>query len=142
QVIPELRPLYDVTARETELDDLREHIKKLTKSIADTQTKLEGKDVSANLGERLGTSLNATLSELESERKRERELEGAITKHQLLTRGLGFILYIVLGGVVGALLGDRIELEGLPGDTQKYFHAVAIGASLTTYLSGVGVRTG
>ena len=124
------------------MDELRDDVKRIKKEIAETRKKLESEDVSANVGQRLGTTLKASLDELEDTRKREESVEASITRNQVLSRGFGFILYIVFGGVVGALLGDRIQIEGITGDPPKYFQAIAIGATWTTFLSVVGVKTG
>ena len=142
EVIPEFRPLFDTSERESEAREHQEHIRKTEKEIDDVQEKLREESVPADLTQRLHTVLNTSLSELQDERDRLRVLERDIKQSRVLSRTLGFIFYIVLGGVFGALLAGKVKVEGLSGDLPKYFESLIIGATWTTYLSAIGFRSG
>lgn len=86
--------------------------------------------------------INTSLSELREERQRLTTLEREIKQSQIISRTVGFLFYIVLGGIFGALLAGIVQVKGLPGHLPDYFESVIIGATWTSYLSTIGFRTG
>lgn len=137
-VIPEFRPLFDTTGKEQEADIHKTHTKEIEKDINEIQEKLKQSKLEADEAERLKMVLETSLSELQIERTRLQKLESSIMCGQIITRSLGFIIYVILGGVFGALLTGYVSVEGLTGNLPKAFEAVVIGASWTTYLSVIG----
>jgi hypothetical protein len=142
EVIPEFRPMYDTSDKEIEALEHRDHIKKTENHIDELQTKLSNNSLKADFAQQLTTVLNTSLSELNAERLRQQSLEHEIKIGQVLSRGIGFVLYIVLGGVFGAFLAGRIQVEGLSGDLPDIFASIVIGATWTSYLSTIGLQTG
>jgi hypothetical protein len=141
EVIPEFRPLFDTSEREKEATEHREHIKKTEGEIDDIQSRLKEELLEADLADRLTTVLKTTLSELSAERNRQKALESEIKQGQIISRSIGFVLYIILGGVFGALLAGKVQVEGLNGDFPDYFESIVIGATWISYLSTIGVRS-
>lgn len=141
-VIPEFRPLFDTAEMENEAKEHREHIEKTKKEIDDIQAKLREELVPLDLTQRLTTVLHSSQRELQDERTMLQILERRIMRGRIFSRGLGFLFYIVLGGVFGSLLAGRIEVEGLTGDLPNYIQSIVIGATWTTYLSAIGFRSG
>lgn len=141
-VIPEFRPLFDTSEMENEANEHQEHIRKTEKEIDDIQAELREESVQPDRTERLATVLESSRKELQGERRRLQTMESRIMRGQIFSRGLGFLFYIVLGGVFGSLLAGRIEVEGLTGDLPNYIQSIAIGATWTTYLSTIGFRSG
>jgi hypothetical protein len=139
-VIPEFRPLYDTFAKEEELARHQDHIKITEKDIDDNQKELKKEDLKNDQAERLKKVLDTSLSELNIERSREHTLEREIMIGQIITRSLGFLIYVILGGVFGALLAGYVKVEGLSGDLPKAFESIVIGATWTTYLSTIGLK--
>lgn len=138
-IIPEFRPLYDTLAKEQEADTHKDHIKNTEKEIDAIQAKLKEESLPADQAERLKAVLDTSLSELTNERLRLQKLEQAVMFGQIITRSLGFIIYVILGGVFGALLAGYVKVEGLSGDLPQAFEAIVIGASWTSYLSIIGL---
>jgi hypothetical protein len=136
-VIPELRPLYDTTDMEVEskslralTDDARQRIAAVLNQLA-TETRRSA-DLSRQL-DGLQTSLN-------SNQKRLDVLEGRLLRSQMMSRGLGFLLFVILGGVVAYLLTGRVTVTGFQGTLPQGFQAIAIGAGWTGFLSVFGIR--
>ena len=103
----------------------------------------EGEDSpSKDLADRLTTVLKTSQTELKTERERLQKLEKEIKWNQIVSRSLGFIFYIGIGGVFGALLADEIKIGDLSEDIPAYFKSIIIGATWTSYLSTIGFRTG
>lgn len=143
EVVPEFRPLFDTSGAQDEAREHRDHIKKTENEIDGIQAKLrDGDSLSADQTQRLATVLNTSLSEIQVERVRLQTLEREIVRNQLISRSLGFLFYIILGGVFGFLLAGKIKVEGLSGDLPTYFQSIVIGATWTTYLSAIGFRSG
>lgn len=142
EVIPEFRPLFDTLEEEKEIKQRREHIKATEKHIDEIQARLAMESLSADLTKQLTTVLETSLDELRGERQRLQVLERKLVRGQLISRGLGFLFYVVLGGVFGSLLAGRVQVEGFNGDLPRPFQAVAIGATWTSYLSTIGFRSG
>lgn len=145
EVVPEFRPLFDSSEKEKEAMRHGDHISKTEKEIDELQAELRKEKLTLDLKERLTTVLNTSLSELTSERKRLQLLEHEIKQSQVLSRSLGFLFYIVLGGVFGSLLAGQVQVggvKGLNGDLPNYFKSIVIGATWTSYLSTIGFRSG
>jgi hypothetical protein len=142
EVIPEFRLIFDTADMEKEVRDHQDHIKKTEKDIDDIQGKLREESVPTDLAQRLTTVLSSSLSEVQAERERVENLERGIMRSKAFSRSLGFLSYIVLGGVFGFLLAGKIKVEGLSGDLPVYFQSIVIGATWTTYLSTIGIRSG
>lgn len=142
QVIPEFRALFDTTDKEREAREHRDHIKRTEKHIDDIQDKLEPNRLEKDLVTQLTTVLKTSQDELKGERTRLQTLEREIKQSQIISRSLGFLFYIVLGGVFGSLLAGRVKVDGLSGDLPTYFQSIVIGATWITYLSTIGFRSG
>lgn len=142
QVIPEFRPLHDIADSEAEIKNHQEHINKLQKEIDTIQENLQKDEIPEQRAQRLETVLKYAESELIAERQRLQVLERKIAQSQNFQRGLGFFLYIVLGGAFGALLAGKVTVMGLDPklDLPKYFESIIIGATWTTFLSTIGVN--
>ena len=67
-------------------------------------------------------------------------LERRLLGSQLVSRGLGFLLFVFLGGVVAYLLTGRVKVTGFDGTLPQVFQAIAIGAGWTGFLSVFGIR--
>ncbi len=141
EVIPEFRPLFDTSGTEKEASEHQNHINKTEKHIDDIQTKLEEKSLPDGDVTRLTTVLKTSQDELRDERTRLQTLERDIKQNQIFSRGVGFVVYIVLGGVFGSLLAGRIQVEGLSGDLPNFFKSIVIGATWTSYLSTIGISS-
>lgn len=142
EVIPEFRPLFEISEKEKEVIEHQDHIRMTEKHIDDIQAKLEAGSLDEDYAARLTTVLNTSLSELQAERNRLKMLERDIKQKQIISRGLGFLFYIALGGVFGSLLAGRVQVGGLSGDLPNVFESIMIGATWTTYLSAIGFRAG
>jgi len=142
EVIPEFRAIYDTSDDEIEVSRRQEHIKKTEKDIDDIQAKLREASVPDGLARRLDKVLQSSLTEVRDERTRLEILQRRVNRTIKYSRSLGFIIYIGLGGAIAFLLAGRIKVEGLSGDLPKYFQAIVIGATWTSYLSAIGFRSG
>lgn len=142
EVIPEFRPLFDTTEKEKEARRYQDHIEMTEKHIDDIEARLEKEHLPPDEAARLETVINTRQSELKDERTTLQGLEREIKQNQIISRGLGFLFYIVLGGVFGALLTGLVHVEGWTGDLPKFFQSIVIGATWTSYLSTIGFRSG
>jgi len=138
EVIPEFRPLFNISEKEKEAREHRDHIKKTEKHIDEIQARLEAESFPEDAVARLTTVLKSSQDELRDERIRLQRLEREIKQSQIISRTLGFLFYIILGGVFGSLLADRVQVKGLSGDLPDYFESIVIGATWTSYLSVIG----
>ena len=136
--IPEFRPLFNISEKEKEAREQRDHIKKTEKHIDEIQARLEAESFPEDAVARLTTVLKSSQDELRDERIRLQRLEREIKQSQIISRTLGFLFYIILGGVFGSLLADRVQVKGLSGDLPDYFESIVIGATWTSYLSVIG----
>lgn len=138
EVIPEFRPLFDTSEKVKEAKEHQNHIKKTEKHIDDIQAKLEAETLPENAVTRLTTVLKSSQDEIRDERARLQTLEREIKQSQVFSRSVGFLFYIILGGVFGSLLAGRVQIEGLSGDLPNFFESIVIGATWTSYLSVIG----
>ena len=141
--VPEFRLLFDTFETDKEVMYYQGRIKKMEKSLDEIQDELKDEmtSVKPDTVTRLTTVLETTQAELHDERPRLQTLEGELKWSQVFSRSLGFLVYIFLGGVFGALLAGRVKIEGMSGDLPSYFQSIVIGATWITYLSAIGLRT-
>ncbi|MEA3346066.1 MAG: hypothetical protein U9Q78_07495 [Chloroflexota bacterium] len=138
EVIPEFRPLFDTSEKEKEAREHQNHIKKTEKHIDDIQARMETESLPEDAVTRLTAVLNSSQEELQNERTRLQRWEREMKQSQVISRSLGFLFYIVLGGVFGSLLAGRVQVEGVSGDLPNFFESIVIGATWTSYLSVIG----
>lgn len=141
-VIPEFRPIYDTSDDIKERKDIQDRIADLEKEMADNQKRLDKGPLSAEETTQLQVSLASLHQSVEEERSREKVLEDEIRHGQIISRSLGFVFYILLGGVFGSLLAGLVQVPGFSGSLPTYFQSVVIGATWTTYLSTIGLKSG
>lgn len=55
--------------------------------------------------------------------------------NQIWRKGVGLIVYILLGGSVASLVAGWVTIEGASGTLPKILVGLIVGASWTTYLS-------
>lgn len=142
QVIPEFRPFFDTFEKEQEAKAHREHIKKTQKHVDDVRARLETEPLTDTAVPKLEAVLKTSQEGLRDETSRLQMLEREIKQGQIISRGLGFLFYIVLGGVFGSLLAGRVKVEGLSGDLPAYFQSIVIGGTWIAYMSTIGIKLG
>lgn len=140
-IIPEFRPLFDISEMLDEKDKRIDHIESTRKELDRLQAELEKNSMNQDSEKRLKFLICSTHKEIAEETKRLETLEHTIKRGQYTSRGLGFLVYIILGGVFGALLAGKVEIEGWTGDLPNYFQSLLIGATWTSYLSVIGFKT-
>lgn len=140
--IPEFRPLYDISDMKREARRHRKHIEKTEADIDSVQDRLKDVPSLSEDTQVLSDVLESYLKEVEGERNRLRVLEKEIKYEQILSRGLGFVFYIVLGGVFGSLLSDQVNITFISEDVSNYLESFVVGATWTSYLSSIGIRSG
>jgi len=138
EVVPEFRILFDTSDKEKEANRHRAHITETEDSIDSIQAQLKAPQLEEAFSQRLLKVLESSQIELRDERARLHTLEREIKQSQVFSRGIGFLLYIVLGGVFGSLLSGKVQVEGLSGSLPDFFEAIIIGATWTSYLSVIG----
>ncbi len=140
EIVPEFRPLFDTSEKEKEAIRHRNHIKWTEQHIDTIQARIEDPSTSDNDATKLQIVLETSLKELQAERERLQILEHEIKQSQVISRALGFLFYIVLGGVFGSLLAGQVKIEGLRNDLSIYLQSMVIGATWITYLSVIGLN--
>jgi hypothetical protein len=140
EIVPEFRPLFDTSEKEKEAIRHRNHIKLTEQHIDTIQARIENPSTSENDAKKLQFVLETSLKELQAERERLQILEHEIKQSQVISRALGFLFYIVLGGVFGSLLAGQVKIEGLSNDLSIYLQSMVIGATWITYLSVIGLN--
>ena len=140
EIIPEFRPFFD--APDDEIRQRQDHIKKTEKDIDDIEAELRDRSLPPNRIEQLSIVLNNSQLEVKAETARVHTLERKQLASQVVSRGMGFLAYTVLGGVFGALLTGIVKVEGLSSGLPTYIQSLLIGATWTTYMSTIGFRTG
>ncbi|NPE29774.1 hypothetical protein HNV12_17800 [Methanococcoides sp. SA1] len=138
--IPEFRPLYDISDMQREARRHRKHIVKTESDIDSLQDRLKTASLSDD-AQVLTSVLDSYLAEVEAERDRLHVLEKEIKNGQVLSRGLGFFFYIVLGGVFGTLLSGQVAITFVSEGVSNYLESFVIGATWTSYLSSIGIRS-
>lgn len=140
EIVPEFRPLFDTSEKEKEAIRHRNHIKLTEQHIDTIQARIEDPSTSENDATKLQFVLETSLKELQAERERLQILEHEIKQSQVISRALGFLFYIVLGGVFGSLLAGQVKIEGLSNDLSIYLQSMVIGTTWITYLSVIGLN--
>ncbi len=140
EIVPEFRPFFDTSEKEKEAIRHRNHIKLTEQHIDAIQARIEDPSTSENDLTKLQIVLETSQKELQAERERLQILEHEIKQSQVISRALGFLFYIVLGGVFGSLLADQVKIEGLSNDLSIYLQSMVIGATWITYLSVIGLN--
>lgn len=138
--IPEFRPLYDISDMQREARRHRKHIEKTESDIDSLQDRLRSASLSDD-AQVLSGVLESYLTEVEAERVRLHVLEKEIKNGQVLSRGLGFFFYIVLGGVFGTLLSGQVDIKFISEGVSNFLESFVIGATWTSYLSSIGIRS-
>jgi archaellum component FlaC len=140
EIVPEFRPLFDTSEKEKEAIRHRNHIKLTEQHIDTIQARIEDPSTSDNDATKLQIVLETSLKELQAARERLQILEHEIKQSQVISRALGFLFYIVLGGIFGSLLAGQVKIEGLSNDLSIYLQSMVIGATWITYLSIIGLN--
>lgn len=140
QIIPEFRPLVDVADSEIEATRLREQVEEATDQLGKAQLELEKGAVAANRMRELELLLKTGQAFVQQQRARLENLERTIRLNTAASRGIGFLLYIVLGGVLGSLLGGKIKIDTVDANLPAAFQSILIGATWTTYLGALGFQ--
>ncbi|MFH1382743.1 MAG: hypothetical protein ABIH70_07620 [Chloroflexota bacterium] len=140
EIIPEFRAIFDTSEIEKGCSELLEKNKKTRKEIDDAQAKLL-KNPSPDEKESLNTYIGTSQEELREDTKRLQKLENEMMWSQIWRKGVGILVYIVLGGVFGALLADWVKIEGTTGALPRVLVAVVVGAGWTGYLSAIGLKS-
>ncbi len=140
EIVPEFRPLFDTSEKEKEAIRHRNHIKLTEQHIDTIQARIEDPSTSETDLKKLQIVLETSQKELQAERERLQVLEHEIKQSQVISRALGFLFYIVLGGIFGSLLAGQVKIEGLSNDLSIYLQSMVIGATWITYLSIIGLN--
>lgn len=140
EIVPEFRPLFDTSEKEKEAIRHHNHIKLTEQHIDTIQARIEDPSTSDNDATKLQIVLETSLKELQAARERLQILEHEIKQSQVISRALGFLFYIVLGGIFGSLLAGQVKIEGLSNDLSIYLQSMVIGATWITYLSIIGLN--
>lgn len=140
EIIPEFRSIFDTSEMDKEYSVLQEKNKKTAKEIDDAQAKIL-KNPSSDEAKNLNTFIETSQKELDEDTKRLQRLENKIMWSQIWRKGVGLVVYVFLGGVIGSLLADWVQIEGVSGTLPKVLVALVVGASWTTYLSVIGLKS-
>ena len=142
--IPEFRPLFDTFELQREARRHRKHIEKTERDIDTVQDRLRNVSADGAVScidpQCLTTVLESYLEEIDKERTRLQYLEHQIRLNQMTSRTLGFFFYIIMGGIIGALLATEIEINVFASDSSNYIESMVIGATWISYLSTIGFR--
>jgi hypothetical protein len=140
EIIPEFRPIFDISEMHKERSELQEKNKKTAKEIDNAQAKIL-KNPPSDEAKNLNDYIEKSQKELATDTKRLEGLERKIMWSQVFHKGVGFAVYIFLGGVIGSLLADWVEIEGVSGTLPRVLIALVVGASWTSYLSAIGLKS-
>jgi hypothetical protein len=136
EVLPEFRAFYDTSDREREAAELRKKIAATESRIDAISSKLESGGLTKQNSDDLHQALHSHHADATAWRERLQSIEAKVDLKQVVSRSLGFIFYVGLGGVFGWLLADEVNVEGIGTNLQ----ALLIGATWTTYVSSIGFR--
>lgn len=137
EVIPEFRPLFDTFKKRLKRDELQEHVDKTRKENDELQD-MRFKEKNESVRKDISVRISENKDEIAANRKQIEYLDKTIKHGQILTRGIGFLFYIVLGGVFGSLLSNIVEVKAFEADIPKIFEAFVIGSGWPTLLSVIG----
>jgi hypothetical protein len=139
-IIPEFRPLIDVTPVEESARQSRADIAKIKADIDKTRMMMTEQPLNSYYLTRVYSALDRSLR---AEQNRLDRSERRLALNQLVSRSLGFFFFVLLGGVFAALFSDqvKISLQGPSGASLPgFFQAVVIGAGWTGLVSIFGIR--
>lgn len=144
EMVPEFRPFFEVADKEKEAVELRSMIAKIRQAIDDIQLDLTNDTgmINPNQRENLKVVLDSSHAEIAQMTVRLEKIEAIIKKQQFNSRLSGFVAYILMGGILGGILSQFIDVEFISPDWPQYFEALAIGATWTSYLSLFGLKSG
>ena len=134
EIVPEFRPLFDTSEKEKEAIRHHNHIKLTEQHIDTIQARIEDPSTSDNDATKLQIVLETSLKELQAARERLQILEHEIKQSQVISRALGFLFYIVLGGIFGSLLAGQVKIEGLNFDIFFSSARIALASSMEQLL--------
>ena len=138
--IPEFRPLFDIFELQREARRHRKHIEKTERDIDAVQDRLRDGSAICDNSQCLIHVLDSYLEEVDKERSRLQHLEHQIRRNQITSRTLGFFFYIIMGGIIGALLATEMEINVFSSGASNYIESMVIGATWISYLSTIGFR--
>jgi hypothetical protein len=137
--IPELRALYDASGMEAEADKLR-------RSIDDARGRLNSIEAQyvadpSHL-DGLKAQWRAVFDQTRFDQRNLDRLERRLMIGQMISKGGGFALFVLFGGVVAYLLTGDVNVSNLVGTASvpQGLQAVAIGAGWNGLLSVFGIR--
>jgi hypothetical protein len=139
-VIPEARPFIDIGPIEKEADDARGRIADIQNQLVGARAMLTAQPINSYYLTRVVRALELSLRDEQSRLDRNQR---RILLNQLTSRLLGFLFFILLGGVFASLFTGliKISLQTSTGATlPEPFQAVVIGAGWTGLLSIFGIR--
>ena len=138
QVIPEFRSFYNVADQEAEIVRLQDSIEAEQKEIDRLQKELE--TIDSTKAQQYKDILESRKSDRDSYNSRLSKLQGDVRKNQILVRSLGFVCYIILGGVFATILSSIITIDSISEDIAKYIKPIFIGATWTSFLTALGLN--
>ncbi len=147
--IPEFRPLFDVSddiadakACSEDIACLRKFRASAMKFVPTATATVAGPPNPPNGPSNTSPMTCTECSEVISkEEKIKQGLQRTIHRSQYISRGLGFLIYVVMGGVLAGLLTEHVQISltstsAVP-DTLKAF---LIGATWISYLTVIGIQ--
>lgn len=147
EVVPEFPPLIDVATKEEELVRRQKRIQTTELEIDESQKELRSDPPISNTRlERLSKHLDTSREEVDADRTRVQQLEKDVAWSQRWSRTIGFIVYVVLGGVFAALVASNVEVQGRASGFEGTFadgvKAFVIGGAWTSFLATIGYQSG
>ncbi|GAH57717.1 unnamed protein product, partial [marine sediment metagenome] len=135
-IIPKFPSIYftskEIGKMEIRRDELQKHVEKTEKEVDENDAKML-KSTDEKERAKLMDSLKLNYKELEEERKEISMLRRELKYNQIFTTVLGFLFYIILGGVFGSLLANIVEVTALGTSVPKYFESIVIGSGWITF---------
>jgi hypothetical protein len=135
--IPAFRAFFDYETLEGELEKLKAEIKKDQETRKIYSEEYRNNNFDDKKFENLTKDIDDRISDNDVIRAR---LEGKVQQAQIIHRALGFIFYIVFGGLFAGLLSNVITVEGLDGTLGTAVKPIVLGATWTSYLTLLGFR--
>lgn len=138
--IPEFPPVDDVKEASEDALKTRAQLEKRQAEVDAIQDELRTDPSNAPNLTRIIRAIEPLIA---GDRARLGQLERRIRTSQMFSRALGFAAFIILGGVVAALLAGRVKVSAAGGDATlpEGAQALLIGATWTTFLSALGFRS-
>lgn len=142
EVIPEFRPLFDIGDKIKEQKRCYMKIEKTQDELDNIQLEMkdlqQDDDITILKIDLMKSREDSIRNELDGYRERQKILEGEIKQGQYLSRGIGFIIYILFGGIFAMLLVETITIEKFDMANNDFIKSLIIGATWTSYLSLLG----